>query len=75
MFFTKIEKGSVTMTFVLFLVATNKYILQSISGHFSKHGSQVCFQYSQLHYQIWNIAWELAKLSSQFAYLSTEVMN
>jgi hypothetical protein len=31
-------------------------VLQSISGHFSKHGSQVCFQYSELHYQIWNIA-------------------
>ncbi len=34
-------------------------ILQSISGHFSKPGSQVCFEYSELHYQIWNIVWNL----------------
>ena len=33
-------------------------------------GSQVCFDYSQLQYQIGNIAWELAKTNSQTAELS-----
>ena len=49
--------------------------LQSILGHFSKRGCQVCFEYSSLHNQIWNIAWQLAKPNLQVVELSTEVPN
>ena len=44
-------------------------ILQSISGYFSKPGTQVCFDFSQIHY-LYQIAWDLIA-----AELSTEVLN
>ena len=44
-------------------------------GHVSKRGSQACFDYFWLLYQIQNIARELPKPTSQVSELSTEILN
>ena len=63
--------GIVVLSVPVLLELTGVFTVDS--GHFSRPGSQVCLIIPKLHYQIGNIAWELAKPNSLVAEFSTEL--